>query len=74
MSERTDFLITYTERLLGRSLTDDEKGQFDGLRSRNEARSLAKTFVVPKRKAKKAKPKDESMEKTIDAVVNSDEV
>ena len=57
MNERESFLITYTERLLGRELSEDEKSQFEGLRSRNEARALAKTLNQPKPKPKpKAKP------------------
>jgi hypothetical protein len=52
LNERESFLIGYTERLLGRELSEDEKSQFEGLRSRNEARALLKIFSESKPKTK----------------------
>jgi len=80
LSDRTQFLVGYAERRLGRELTEDEKAQFEGLLTRREAADLADSFKAkPTKKSKSKKSswtpsEDESMDTTIEKVVNSDEV
>lgn len=77
MSDRTQFLVGYAERRLGRELTEDEKAQFEGLLTRRQAADLADSFKAKPKKAKAKKSswtpsKDESIETTIEKVVNDE--
>jgi len=77
LSDRTQFLVGYAERRLGRELTEDEKTQFEGLLTRRQAADLADSLKVKPKKAKPKKSKwtpseDESMDTTIEKVVNDE--
>ena len=64
MSERTDFLISYAERHLGRSLTEDEKEQIAQHTSRRGVIDLCSTFTTVKSSSrKKVKSSEKSGDK-----------
>lgn len=75
---RADFLKRYAENILGRALTDAEAEQVCAETNRRKVQDLCAQFAQkPKAKSKKKKlvlpePIDESMESTIEAVVNDE--
>ena len=73
---RADFLKGYAKTILGRDLTEEEAKKVSLEESRKKVQALCAEFAQkPKvKKSKAKKPKDEPMDESIKAVVNSDEV
>ena len=76
---RADFLKGYAENILGRELTKAEAEQVCAETNRRKVQELCAQFAQkpkskPKKKVVLPEPIDESMDNSIKAVVNSDEV
>ena len=76
MDDRTQFLIAYAEKKIGRSLSADEASLFEGLVTRREAELLAlslteKPKAKPKAKVAK-KEEDTPIDVAIEEVLNDE--